>query len=94
MKVNLKNNLGVVKESPLGFSWTIMFFGYLVPLFRGDVKYVFIMVILALFTLGFSNFYFMFAYNGIYLRKLLKEGYSPADDYSSNQLKAGGYILQ
>lgn len=39
MVVNLKNDAGVMRKAPVGFSWTMLFFGPLVPLFRGDLKW-------------------------------------------------------
>ena len=59
MEVNLKRNL-VIKSVPIGFSWTIVLFGSFVPLFRGDLKWFFIMILLGTMTLGFSKFFFMF----------------------------------
>ncbi len=40
------------KESYVGFSWTTFFFGPFVPLFRGDFKWFFIMLV-GLLTLGY-----------------------------------------
>lgn len=37
MKVNMTNDdTGEVKQCKVGFSWTMFFFGFLVPIFRGD----------------------------------------------------------
>ncbi|GEM_PF-764901 len=47
VKVLLENpSTGTTKEVPHGFSWETLFFGPLVPLFRGDWKWFFYMVII------------------------------------------------
>ena len=76
MKVSLKKNL-IKKEVTVGFSWTITFFGSFVPLFRGDLKWFFMMILLGTFTLGLSKFFFMFHYNKIYIKELLADGWVP-----------------
>ena len=38
MKVRLRNQYQNFKEAKAGFSWTVLFFGFFVPLLRGDVK--------------------------------------------------------
>ena len=50
-KITLKNDVGVVKRVPVGFSWTMFFFGPLVPLFRGDIKWTIIYLLVVLVTL-------------------------------------------
>lgn len=40
MKVRLRNDVGMIKECKVGFSWTNFFFGFFCPLFRGDWKYL------------------------------------------------------
>ena len=85
MKVSLKKNL-IKKEVPVGFSWTVTFFGSFVPLFRGDLKWFFIMILLGTMTLGFSKFFFMFCYNKIYIKELLADGWMPATDFDRSLL--------
>ena len=61
----------IIKEAPVGFSWTVLFFGGLVPLFRGDWGYFFIMLVAGIVTLGISGIIFAFIYNRIYLQSSL-----------------------
>ena len=72
----LKNDAGLRKEVPRGFSWTLLFFGLFVPLLRGDFKWAAIMLLSALLTLGISWFVFPFVYNRLYLNDLIKSGYT------------------
>ncbi len=69
---------GETKAVPAGFSWTTFFFGFFVPLFRGDMGWGAIMFIAGLFTWGFSNLLFAFFYNGLYRDKLLERGFRVA----------------
>ncbi len=79
-KLNLKHpEFEVTKEAPVGFSWTVFFFGFLPPLFRGDWKWAIVMLIAALVTFGISNLIFMFIYNKLYLKSLLEVGYTSVD---------------
>ena len=66
---------GQMKEAPVGFSWTVFFFGFFPPLFRSDWKWGAIMFLLALITWGFSSLVFMFVYNKLYIKELLGAGY-------------------
>lgn len=93
MKVFLKHQSGMVKESKVGFSWTVFFFGFLPPFFRGDWKWGLIILILASFTLGFSTLIFCFIYNRLYIKDLLQAGYAPADEHSRAILVQKGYIV-
>jgi hypothetical protein len=66
---------GQMKEAPVGFSWTVMFFNALPPLFRGHWAGFAILAICALLSFGLSGLVFMFIYNRMYIRHLISEGY-------------------
>ena len=93
-KVVLKHSTSsLLKEAPLGFSWTTLFFGFFPALFRADIKWGIIMFIVAIVTAGLSWFVFPFIYNKIYVRGLLEKGYLPADEGGSNLLASRGIML-
>lgn len=95
MKVVLKNSGGLTKQVKVGFSWTTFFFGFLPALFRGDLKWAVIMLIieavLGSFTLGIGSFVtgivFSFVYNKIFIKELIEKGYQPANDESRTLLQ-------
>ena len=79
-KVNLKHpQLEITKQAPVGFSWTVFFFSFFPPLFRGDFKWGIIILILQLITFGLSALVFMFIYNKLYIQSLLEQGYTSVD---------------
>ena len=75
MKRIMKNEIGQVKVVKEGFSWTMLFFGIFVPLYRGDWKWFLIILIANLFTYGLASVVFAFIYNKIYINDLLEKGY-------------------
>lgn len=87
INVNLVNKEGRNINSYVGFSWETLFFGFLIPLFRGDFIWAIVMVLCSIFTFGLSILVFPFIYNRIYTNNLLNKGYVPADDYSRAILK-------
>ncbi|PIT96984.1 hypothetical protein COT82_00195 [Candidatus Campbellbacteria bacterium CG10_big_fil_rev_8_21_14_0_10_35_52] len=75
-KIVFKNpKTGKIEEAPVGFSWTVFFFGIFPPLFRGDWKWFIIMILLALFTFGLSHLVFIFIYNKLYIKDLINAGF-------------------
>ncbi|RVZ98219.1 HrgC protein [Helicobacter pylori] len=76
----------------MGFSWTTLFFGFFVPIIRGDVKWAIVMVVVTLFTFVLSNIVFAFIYNKQYTTKLLESGYEPTDEYSRGILRSRDMI--
>ena len=54
MNIKLRNKNGVLTECKVGFSWTNLFFGFLTPLFRADIKWAIIQFILAIVSYSVS----------------------------------------
>ena len=79
----LKNQNGAVKTVKNGFSWTIAFFGFFVPVFRADWKFagiIFLTSLIGNLILPFVGGWivmviFAFKYNEWYLNDLLEAGY-------------------
>ncbi|MCI2779612.1 DUF2628 domain-containing protein [Clostridium perfringens] len=93
MNIRLKNDIGMVKECKVGFSWTILLFGFFPPFFRGDWKWGLIQLVLAFFTGGLSNLVFCFIYNKIYINSLLQKGFKPAADIDRDILVNKGFLV-
>lgn len=101
MRVNLTNPITKqVKQTKIGFSWTVLFFGFWPMLFRADWKWFFI-TFAADIILGALFFPVMFVfdivmaitYNKLYVKDLLAKGFIPADDASRNALLSKGITL-
>lgn len=84
-KVLMKNAHGVIKKAYIGFSWTSLFFGFFVPMFRGDwigagICFA-IALLVGIFTLGLGSvvFFIVWAwiYNAQHMRRLIKRGFEP-----------------
>ena len=88
----MKNDLGMVKECKVGFSWTTFFFGIFPALFRGDWKWAIIQLIIASLTFGFSSLVFCFIYNKLYINDLLKQGFTPVSETDRAILVSNGFI--
>ncbi len=65
----------IIKEAPVGYSWTTLFFGGFVPLFRGDWAWFFIMLVANFITFGLAGIFFGFIYNRIYIQNMLKKDF-------------------
>jgi len=66
---------GAQKEAPVGVSWTVLFFGFIPPLLRGDVKWGLIILAFWMFSAGLTNIIFMFLYNKLFIQELLGQGF-------------------
>lgn len=80
---------GITKGCPQGYSFTLLFFGVLVPLFRGDLKHAAILFCLAFFAgIIFPPLavvicaVYAAVYNGMYQESLLERGYKIVGDES------------
>ncbi len=48
----LNPHSGIIKQAPVGFTWTTAFFGPLPALYRGDFKWFFIQSLLDILLVG------------------------------------------
>ena len=94
MNIKLRNKNGVLTECKVGFSWTNLFFGFLTPLFRADIKWAIIQFVLAIVSYSVSLWVFPFFYNKIYIKNLLNKGYYPATDIDEEILINKGFIVK
>ena len=80
MKLTMENpNTGIIKTAPVGFSWTTLFFGGFPSLFRGDIKWFIIQLIVDCFTFCVAVFVFPFICNKLYIKNLLEKGFKVKD---------------
>lgn len=84
-KILMKNEHGVIKKAYIGFSWTSLFFGFFVPMFRGDwigagICFA-VALLVGIFTLGIGSavFFIVWAwiYNKQHMARLIKNRYKP-----------------
>lgn len=66
---------GSIKEAPVGFSWTTIFFDPFPAFMRGHVSYGLVITLLAMITTGLSTIVFAFLYNKMYVEHLISEGF-------------------
>lgn len=66
---------GVLKRGFYGFSWTYLFFGWLVPLVRGELGVAALHLLFSVCTLGIWQIIVAFLYNNQYTVRLLEKGY-------------------
>ena len=72
--ITFKSKNQVVKDAPVGFSWTTLLFGFFPALIRGDWLWAIIMLVAAVFTFGLSGIVFAFilatipSYHGYYMK--------------------------
>ncbi len=69
---------GMMKTGLYGFSWTYLFFGWFVPLFRGELGVGALHLLFSLVTFGLWQFIFSFLYNNQYMTRMLTNGWELA----------------
>ena len=83
---------GIVKKGYFGFSWTFLFFGWFVPLFRGEILISLLHFVITIITLGIWQIIIAFLYNKQFMIRQLENGYELYDDealMNFAQLKLG-----
>ncbi len=80
-KVNLLHpSTGMMKPGYFGFSWTYLFFGAFVPLFRGELGVAALHFLFSFITIGLWQLIAAFLYNKQYMTRMLEKGYQLHDD--------------
>lgn len=100
MRVELIDSNGITKQPKVGFSWTVLFFAFFPPLFRGDLKWsaiIFFSSVLMGFLSGgllgwIPALAMAFMYNKIHIQELLQSGFEPADEGIRETLREKGVI--
>ena len=87
-KINVKHNeSGIQKNCFVGYSWTYFFFGFFVPIFRGEISIGVFHLIFTVVTFGIFQLIMPFLYNKQYSIRLLSNAWSLYDS-EENELLA------
>jgi hypothetical protein len=76
---------GLMKSGFYGFSWTFLFFGWFVPLFRGELMIALLHFTITVITIGLLQIIFAFLYNKQFTTRLLEKGYVLNDTEEVNE---------
>lgn len=78
---------GMMKTGAYGYSWTYLFFGAFVPIFRGELSIAALHLLFILVTGGIFQIIMSFLYNKQYMTRMLTNGWELAGTDDEN-LKA------
>ena len=81
--INLET--GLMKSGYYGFSWTFLFFGWFVPIFRGELFISLLHFVITVFTFGLWQVIIAFLYNKQYMTRMLEKGYVLNDTEEVNE---------
>ena len=79
---------GLTRKGYVGFSWTYLFFGWLVLLFRGELSVAALHLLFTLVTGGLWQLVVCFLYNRQYMTRMLINGWDLADSDGRNAVAA------
>ena len=71
----LMSNGVEIKTAPVGYSWTVFFWGGWPAIFRQDWLWGVCMLLGCLITYGFAGIVCSFFYNKVYIKTLFDKGY-------------------
>ena len=77
---------GINKNGFVGYCWTYFFFGFFVPIFRGEISIGIFHLIFSLLTFGLFQLVMPFLYNKQYSTRLLTNGWELNDTDERNEL--------
>ena len=91
-KIKVKHNeSGILKHCFVGYSWTDFFFGFFVPIFRGEISIGIFHLIFSIVTFGLFQLVMPFLYNKQASVRLLLNGWE-LNDTEENNLIASNKI--
>ena len=76
---------GLMKSGYYGFSWTFLFFGWFVPVFRGELLVALLHLAITVVTFGIWQVIIAFLYNKQYMTRMLEKGYVFNDTEQVNE---------
>ena len=86
-KIKVKHmQSGVEKYCHVGYSWTYFFFGFFVPIFRGEISIGIYHLIFSIITFGLFQLVMPFLYNKQSSIRLLTNGWELNDIEENNTL--------
>lgn len=86
-KVLLKHQQsGLVKSGYMGYCWTYLLFGWLVPIIRGEIGVGVLHLILTVVTFGLFQLIMTYLYNKQYMTRMLTNGWQLNDSEEVNQM--------
>ena len=86
-KITLKHTQsGLTKNGYIGYSWTYLILGWIVPIVRGEIGIGVLHLILTAISFGLFQIIMPFLYNKQYTSRLLTSGWELADSEERNSL--------
>ena len=77
---------GMIKTGFYGFSWTYFFFGWFVPLIRGELGVAVLHLFFTVITVGLWQLIVSFLYNKQYMTRMLTNGWELAGGDDQNMI--------
>ena len=88
-KINIKHEQsGMIKTGFYGYSWTYLFFGWFVPIIRGELGVGALHLLFTLLTGGLWQLIVSFLYNKHYMTRMMTNGWI-LDGSDSDKVLAG-----
>jgi len=84
--INLKHSSGVTKKGYVGYCWTYFFFGFFVPIFRGEIGIGVLHLIFSVITFGLFQLIMPFLYNKQFMVRNLTKDWHLNDTDERNKL--------
>jgi hypothetical protein len=86
-KIKVKHNESNIENNCfVGYSWTYFFFGFFVPIFRGEISIGVFHLIFSIVTFGIFQLIMPFLYNKQYSMRLLNNSWSLNDSEKNNAI--------